>query len=354
MTQTQWPTAASRLRHGVNLSHWYAQVYMAPGYCAAHYESHMQQSDLELIASMGFDHVRFPISVEHMVESDGSRLEPEFAARVEREIERVQALGLAVIVDAHSEAEYKKALAESDDAVERFVGMWSRLAARFAAFDPASTVLEVLNEPGIGDTTRWVEILGRSIEAIRAVAPEHTIAASGDDFSQIPRLLEMPAPADGNLVYNIHVYDPLAFSHQGAHWSPDWVQSTRGLDYPMDPENVRGLRAATEDPGAHAALDEYASEGWNRARYESLVAPAVAWAAASGVPLTCNGFGVYRDFVPRAARLRWLADVTSVFVEQGIGWTVWDYASDFGVVTGEGGRRRPDDAVLEALGLGER
>ena len=46
MTQTQWPTAASRLRHGVNMSHWYAQVYMAPGYCAAHYESHMQQSDL--------------------------------------------------------------------------------------------------------------------------------------------------------------------------------------------------------------------------------------------------------------------------------------------------------------------
>ena len=53
---------------------------------------------------MGFDHVRFPISVEHLVDGDGSRLEPEFAARVEREIERVQALGLAVIVDAHSEA----------------------------------------------------------------------------------------------------------------------------------------------------------------------------------------------------------------------------------------------------------
>src|SRR5665811_1902052 len=85
-----------------------------------------------------------------------------------------------------------------------------------------------------------------------------------------------------------------------------------------------------------------------------LAAALVARAAASGAPLTCNEFGVYRDFVTRAARLRWLADVASVFVEQGIGWTVWDYARDFGVVTGEGGRRRPDDAVLEALGLGER
>ena len=80
----------------------------------------------------------------------------------------------------------------------------------------------------------------------------------------------------------------------------------------------------------------------------------MAWAAAHGVPLTCNEFCVYKVFAPRAARLRWLADVTSVFVEQGIGWTVWDYAGNFGVATGEGGHRQPDVEVLAALGLEAR
>ena len=82
MTQTQWPAVAARLRQGVNLSHWYSQVYVAPGYSAAHYDSYMKQSDLELIAAQGFDHVRFPIAVEHLVEADGSRLDPEFVARI--------------------------------------------------------------------------------------------------------------------------------------------------------------------------------------------------------------------------------------------------------------------------------
>lgn len=354
MTQTQGPAAAARLRHGVNLSHWFSQVYVAPGYSTAHYDSYMGQSDLELIAAQGFDHVRFPIGVEHLVEADGSRLDPEFVARIEREIDQLHALGLAVIVDAHPEAEFKHALANSDDAVERFVGMWSALAARFAGTDPASTAFEVLNEPDIGDNARWVEILNRGLGAIRAAAPEHSVVASGDLFSQLPTLLELPTLDDGNLIYNIHVYDPMALTHQGAHWAPDWAQHTRGLDYPMDLENVSALQAATDDPDAHAALDEYATEGWDRARYESFLAPAVAWAAARGVPLTCNEFGVYKVFAPRAARLRWLADVTSVFVEQGIGWTVWDYAGDFGVATGEGGHRQPDVEVLAALGLEAR
>src|SRR5665811_1014067 len=189
VTQTQVPAAAARLRHGVNLSHWYSQVYVAPGYSAAHYDSYMGQSDLELIAAQGFDHVRFPIAVEHLVEADGSRLDREFVARIEHEIDQLQALGLAVIVDAHPETEYKKTLARSDEAAERFVRMWSNLAARFADSDPASTAFEVLNEPDLGDNARWVEILNRSAGAIRAAAPEHTIVASGDLYSQVPTLL---------------------------------------------------------------------------------------------------------------------------------------------------------------------
>jgi endoglucanase len=210
----------------------------------------------------------------------------------------------------------------------------------------------VLNEPSIGDPERWGGILSRAIADIRSRAPHHTILVSGDHYSEIPRLLELPELDDDNLVANFHLYDPVALSHQGAGWSPEWLQQTRGLDYPVDPENVATLRAAATAPAALAALDEYEAEDWNRERYRRLVEPAAAWARERDLPLTCNEFGVYKEFAPRAGRLRWLEDVTSVFEEFGIGWTAWDYAGDFAVAVGERGHREPDPDVLAALGLG--
>ncbi|MET0302941.1 MAG: cellulase family glycosylhydrolase [Microbacteriaceae bacterium] len=343
---------ARRLTRGVNLSHWYGQVYMEPGYTPEHYASYNRDADLDLIARMGFDHVRFPLALERLIAADGPDLDDDFASRVRREVDRLQARGLTVVVDLHPENEFKDALAADDAAVDRFVATWVRVAERFADTDPASTVFEVLNEPSIGDAARWGDILRRSITAIRSRAPHHTILVSGDHYSEIPRLLELPELDDGNLVANFHLYDPVALSHQGAGWSPDWLQQTRGLDYPVDAENVATLRAAATDPSALAALDEYAVEGWDRDRYRRLVEPAAAWARERGLPLTCNEFGVYREFAPRAGRLRWLEDVTSVFEELGIGWTAWDYAGDFAVAIGERGHREPDVDVLAALGLG--
>ncbi len=338
-----------RLARGVNLSHWYGQVYMAPGYVPEHFDTYMTDADLDLVARMGFDHVRFPLALERL--ADGSALVEPMVARVEREIGHLHERGLAVVVDLHPENEYKDALAHDDVAVERFVGAWRALAERLAVLDPGLTVLELLNEPGLGDTARWGDVLRTTHAAVREAAPEHAVLVSGDDYSQVPRLLALPELDDPNLVHNLHLYDPVALTHQGAGWSPDWLQDTKGLTYPLDPANVAALREAAQHPAARDALDEYLAEGWDLDRYRELLAPAVAWAAERGTQLTCNEFGVYREFVPRDARLRWLHDVRTVLEENGIGWTIWDYAGDFGVVTGGPGARRPDTEVLTALGL---
>src|ERR1044071_180140 len=48
----------SRLRRGINLSHWFAQS-SNNDYSKAHLESHTTPADLTLIKALGFDHVRF-------------------------------------------------------------------------------------------------------------------------------------------------------------------------------------------------------------------------------------------------------------------------------------------------------
>jgi len=81
------------------------------------------------------------------------------------------------------------------------------------------------------------------------------------------------------------------------------------------------------------------------------IARAADWAGKHGVRVTCNEFGVYRKVAPTEARLRWIRDVRTALEKHHIGWAMWDYAGGFSVVVQEGGRRVPDPATLESLGL---
>jgi endoglucanase len=57
---------AMHLRHGINLSEWFAQVYDSKGYTKDHLESWTTEQDIALIKSMGFDHVRLSVNPQPM------------------------------------------------------------------------------------------------------------------------------------------------------------------------------------------------------------------------------------------------------------------------------------------------
>jgi len=349
------PTPARRsqtLRQGINLSHWYSQVFEHKGYTPAHFDSYIKGSDMALIAEMGFDHVRFAIACEPMLKTSApSHLPPDYVARILAVIHSLHAHGLAVIVDIHPDNSFKKSLSESDDAAADFVTFWEVFAKHLSETDSERTFFEVLNEPCIDDDARWNLIQGRAMQAIRRSAPDHTIIASGNDCSQIPELLKLDPPTDRNVIYNFHLYDPIAFTHQGAGWSPPWAMSTKGLTYPANPTSVAVLLDSVLDEKARAKLAEYRDENWSASVYQTFLEPAIAWARQHGVALTCNEFGVYAEFAPRASRLAWIADISRLLSQNGIGWTMWDYAGSFAVVTTEHGKRTPDHELIRALGL---
>jgi endoglucanase len=345
---------AARLRRGVNLSHWFSQVYSPLGYTPAHFDAYIRVADIALVRDMGFDHVRFPINCEPILAAataDG-RLPADHVARLRARILEILDHDLAVIVDIHPEDPFKHTLATSDDAAAAFVGFWEKLAAAFADLDPERVVFEILNEPCFHDSARWNRIQNAAAAAIRRVAPHHTLILSGDRWSNVNELLKLDPPDDENLIVNFHLYDPTAFTHQGASWSPPWAMLTKGLTYPADPKFVAEFLAGVTDPDARRQLDEYVEMNWNADAYHRFVQPAVEWARARGLPLTCNEFGVYKEFSPRASRLAWLRDVSATLTANGIGWSVWDYAGSFAVaVKNQYGIRVPDHEVVTALGL---
>ena len=56
------PRRLTNLRHGINTSHWFAQVYDPKGYTKDHFQSWTTASDIALIKAMGFDHIRLSVN----------------------------------------------------------------------------------------------------------------------------------------------------------------------------------------------------------------------------------------------------------------------------------------------------
>lgn len=339
----------ARLRRGVNLSHWFSQ---SRDYTPAHLREHTTRRDIELIKSLGFDHVRFPVEPAPLFnETNPSELNAEYLRHLDDALDMLAASGLAVVLDLHPSDELKIKLRTDDRAVAALADFWRSLARHVSARDPERLFLEIMNEPMAEDPFRWMGIQARVAAAIREGAPRHTIVATGPRWSSVDQLLLIEPVADRNVIYNFHFYEPHNFTHQGATWGADFWPHLKNVPYPSSPELVAPLLASIDNETARGALREYGEERWDAARVEREIARAAEWARVRNVPLTCNEFGVYRAYSPPASRLRWIADVRSALERHRIGWSMWDYAGGFGVAVRKDGRAELDPDTAAALGL---
>ena len=343
---------AKHLQHGINLSHWFAQVYVPEGYTKEHFDKYDTAADMALIKSMGFDHVRFTLNCEPMFrQGQADRIPEDYLTMVDGAVKMILDQGLAIIMDVHPESGFKAKLAADDGYVEQFEDYWRALARHYSSLDPERVFFEILNEPEFRDRYRWSGVQMRLARAIREGAPNHTIIAAGANWSSSNELLFMEPLRDANVIYNFHFYDPHIFTHQGATWSTNFQHYLAKLPYPSSPENVRGAVAEVPDPTNQQMVVHYGLDQWNAARVEQEVAIVAAWGKRWNVPLTCNEFGVYRNTAEAADRAAWIRDVRSALEKYGIGWTMWDYAGGFSVVVRENGVATPDPVTLQALGL---
>jgi endoglucanase len=338
-----------RLARGINLSHWFAQAHH---YDTHHFHSYNTLEDIKLIAAIGFGHVRFTLNHEILLdEHDPARLNPQNLAHVDAALDMILGQGLAVIVDPHPEDSFKQRLDQSDEVVAMFAAFWQALARHLSARDPERVFLETLNEPVIRDGRRWGAIQAQLLAAMRAGAPDHTLIAAGHKWSSLPELLELEPLADPNMVYNFHCYDPHTFTHQAATWGEDYWPHLEYLPYPSSPQALEAILPRIEDQRARDAARDYGAEQWDAAKFDAWIGRAAAWAGRHGVRLTCNEFGVYRLKSRPEHRNAWIRDLRTSLEKYRIGWTMWDYAGGFSVVTtGENGRQ-PDPQTVAALGL---
>jgi endoglucanase len=342
---------AQHLRHGINLSEWFAQVYDAKGYTKEHFEAWNTAQDIALIKAMGFDHVRLSVNPQPMFRhGQAERIPVDYLGYLDSAVQMILDHGLAVIIDVHPESDFKQKLATDDSFVEQFEDYWRQLARHYSATNPDLVLFEILNEPEFHDRYRWQGVQAKLAVAIREGAPQQTIIVAGAYWSSENELLFFDPLRDSNIIYNFHFYDPHIFTHQGATWSTNYVHYLKELPYPSTPENVQQAAALLPDAVNRLQAIHYGLDRWNASRIESEIGQVASWAKRWNVPVTCNEFGVYRKAANPQDRAVWISDVRTTLEKYSIGWTMWDYSGGFGVVTKQNGRPVPDEVTVKALG----
>jgi endoglucanase len=341
----------AHLRHGVNLTGWFAQVYDPKGYTKEHFQNWVTTPDLALIKSAGFDHVRLGVNPAPLMEAiKGPNGGADYFASLDAALKLILDAGLAVELDVHPDSDFKSRL-NDDNFVEEFAGFWRALAKRYSALDPERLFFEIVNEPEMHDAYRWYGVETKLAAAIRQAAPVHTILAPGARWDDEDDLLFQEPLRDANVIYVFHFYLPHLFTHQGATWSVYYWRSVKGLRYPSSPENAAQIAAVVPEARDRLYLIRYGYERWDAARIEAEINQVAEWGKQRSVPIACNEFGVYRDFADAQDRAAWIKDVRSALERHGIGWTMWDYSGNFGVAEKRDGKTALDENVIRALGL---
>ena len=344
----------AHLRRGINLSAWFAQVWDPKGYTKEHFQSWTTASDIALIKSAGFDHVRLSVNPQPMM--DAARKQggaADYFGYLDAAVRMILDAGLAVEIDMHPEGDFKARLAKEDDFVERFADFWRMVAQHYSSpsWDSERVFFEILNEPEMHDAYRWYGVEAKLATAIRQAAPANTIIAAGAKWDDNDDLIFLEPLRDPDVIYVFHFYEPHIFTHQGAGWGSYYWTWIKGLHYPSSPENAAQVAGAVPEPLDRLYVIRYGEDHWDASRIDSEINQAAEWAKRNGVPLICNEFGAYRNGVEPQDRMAWIKDVRTSLEHHNIGWAMWDYSDSFGVATKKDGKATLDEPVVKALGL---
>ena len=168
---------------------------------------------------------------------------------------------------------------------EYFYTLWEEIARKFAGYGD-QVAFELLNEVTDEKTMdAWNRISQECIRRIRKITPTVKILVGGYWNNSVAAVKDLAMPADENIVYNFHCYEPLIFTHQGAGWIDTMPSDYRmSFDHDMSvfwdrtkeylPNNMIMLEPAKDI--AHALDSEF---------FEKLFAEAVSVAEERNEPL---------------------------------------------------------------------
>lgn len=312
---------------GVNLGGWISQF---GEYSKEHFDTYITESDIAGVASFGFDHVRLPVDYIVLEDEDGNVKEEGFAY-LENCRRWCEKYNLNMIIDLHECYGYsfdpmkkddKEQFFYNDAHQERFFKLWEQIATRFKDYT-GHVAFEPLNEVVMYEVAdAWNKVLRKYISRIRAITPDAYLVIGGVCYNSVGTVHLLDIPVDDHIVYNFHCYEPMVFTHQGAHWV-DYMPLDFRIGYPKTLEEYRAASLELSSDLAGAIFDEKISEIGPKF-FEDIFTPALKKAEEDNVPLYCGEHGVI-DLADKEDAVRWIKDIHATFHKYGIGSALWNY-----------------------------
>ncbi len=322
----------SGYKKGINLGGWLSQCE----HYKEHYDTFIQESDIERISSWGLDHVRVPIDYE-LIETESGEYKEEGFVYIDNCLEWCRKYGLNMILDLHKTAgysfdEYEDSanFFESEKLQRRFIALWEQLAKRYGKYESRLS-FELLNEIVDKDAAYiWNAIAKRAIETIRESAPTIKILIGGVKNNSVCMITLLDMPYDENIVYNFHFYEPTVFTHQSAYWVKKMP-----LDFSISyPNEYSEILSKTHEflPSEHSdILSNLTIDKLDKHFFENVIWEAIQVANERNAALYCGEYGVI-DKAELSSTLSWYSDINSTFEKYGISRAAWTYkGKDFGI-----------------------
>jgi len=344
-----------RLSKGLNLAHWFAQQKNNT-LTSSYITMRFKDADFDFIKDAGFTFVRISID-ERIAYSSPNSVNTKYLDLLDSYIQGFIDDGIGVLVDLHPTDSFKSKVISDSEFANNIRLFWGKFAKHLSKFDPDYVFFEVMNEPMANQAKTWNEIQEKWVPEIRANAPKHTIVVDGnlrittDNWDDVAALMSINPFEDKNIVYNLHIYDPFEFTHQGATWGWSTAQYLSGLKYPMDEANcldIKNKHSDKQDVGW--AMDNYIKQDWDKDRIKEVLLPLQSWAKEHDIFITVNEFGAYYPSIGNG-KAQYIKDIRELFEELDLGWAIWEYDEGYGIISKNNGVINFSEGIEDALGL---
>jgi aryl-phospho-beta-D-glucosidase BglC (GH1 family) len=282
----------------------------------------------------GFDFVRIPMAYPYYLDIDRSKnITPEDVYKIKEEnVSKIDKLvSLAHKYDMHVSLNLHRApgycvnagfhepynLWKDPEAMDAFCFHWNMWAKRYKNISSKKISFDLLNEPSMREDMNdqhsnrsavpgelYRKMTMAASDAIRRENPQHLIIADGNNVGNTV----IPEITDLNVAQSCRGYNPGIISHYKAPWAnkdPD------ALPEPKWPGQV-GDRYLSK-----AMLEEY---------YKPWIE-----LTNTGVGVHCGECGCWNK-TPHHVMLAWFGDVIDVLNKNKIGFALWEFVGDFGIL----------------------
>jgi endoglucanase len=281
--------APATLKRGVNIVG-YDPIWTDPA------QARFQPRHMQAIKDGGFDHVRMNLQAFAHMDKDG-QLSPAWFKTLDTLVDAGLKAGLQVILDEHNFEDCAKDLPGCRTKLQAF---WRQVSQHYKGA-PAGVVFEILNEPNGAMNDAWNDVLAENLAIIRATNPTRRVVIGPRMWNSMGELDNLKLPAnDRNIVVTFHYYTPMEFTHQGASWTPQFV-------------NLSGVTWGT---------------AFDRDRLKKDFAQVATWAERNKRPILLGEFGALEK-AGSLYRVLWTDAVARSAEAKGFGWSYWQFDSDF-------------------------